>query len=70
MELWCGDYKGSFVMFGAFFINVEISTNRLTSTSRKIGTQPLIRGCWGRERQWPSPVVEGVGGGGGGGGHR
>jgi hypothetical protein len=31
-------------MFRVFFINVEISTNLLTSTFRKIGTQPLIIG--------------------------
>jgi hypothetical protein len=30
-------------LFGAFFFNVEISTNRLTSTSQKIGTQLLIK---------------------------
>jgi hypothetical protein len=29
-------------LFGAFIINVEISTNRLTHTSRKIGTHPTI----------------------------
>jgi hypothetical protein len=29
-------------LFGAFIINVEISTNRLTHTSRKIGTYPTI----------------------------
>jgi hypothetical protein len=29
-------------LFGAFFTNVKISTNRPTSTSRKIGNQPPI----------------------------
>jgi hypothetical protein len=29
-------------LFGAFFTNIEISTNRPTSTSWKIGNQPLI----------------------------
>jgi hypothetical protein len=29
-------------LFGAFFTNVEISTNRPTSTSKKIGNLPLI----------------------------
>jgi hypothetical protein len=29
----------------AFFTNVEISTNRPTSTSQKIRTQPLIKWC-------------------------
>jgi hypothetical protein len=29
-------------LFRAFIINVEISTNRLTHTSRKIGTHPTI----------------------------
>jgi hypothetical protein len=31
------------MLFGAFVINVEISTNRLTCTSRKIGTHPTIK---------------------------
>jgi hypothetical protein len=31
------------MLFGAFIINVEISTNRLTRTSQKIGTHPTIR---------------------------
>jgi hypothetical protein len=30
------------MLFGAFIINIEISTNRLTHTSRKIGTHPTI----------------------------
>jgi hypothetical protein len=34
--------------FGAFIINVEISTNRLTRTSQKIGTHPTIRANGGR----------------------
>jgi hypothetical protein len=29
-------------LFGAFFSNIKISTNRPTSTSQKIGNQPLI----------------------------
>jgi hypothetical protein len=29
-------------LFGAFFTNVESSTNRPTSTSQMIGNQPLI----------------------------
>jgi hypothetical protein len=29
-------------LFGAFVINIEISTNRLTRTSQKIGTHPTI----------------------------
>jgi hypothetical protein len=37
-EPWCSDCKISIILLGAFFINVEISINRLTSTStsRKI----------------------------------
>jgi hypothetical protein len=31
------------MLFGAFIINVEIFTNRLTHTSQKIGTHPTIR---------------------------
>jgi hypothetical protein len=38
MELWCGDCKVSIILLGAFFINIEISINQLTSTSWKIGT--------------------------------
>jgi hypothetical protein len=53
--------QGFEVLFRAFIINVEISTNRLISTSWKIGTQPLIRGdgttCGGEKRE-----VEGGGG--------
>jgi hypothetical protein len=30
-------------LFRAFFTNIEISTNRPTSTSRKIRNQPLIK---------------------------
>jgi hypothetical protein len=32
-------------LFGACFTNVKISTNRLTSTSWKIGNQPPIKWC-------------------------
>jgi hypothetical protein len=30
------------ILFGAFILNIEISTNRLTSISQKFGTHPLI----------------------------
>jgi hypothetical protein len=33
-------------LFGAFISNVEISRNRLTHTSRKIGTHPTITTCF------------------------
>jgi hypothetical protein len=41
----CGVVTARFelTLFGAFVINVEISTNRLTRTSRKIGSHPTIK---------------------------
>jgi hypothetical protein len=40
--LWCSDCNVTTDLFGAFFINIEIPTNGLTSTSQKIRNQPLI----------------------------
>jgi hypothetical protein len=51
--MWCSECKILIVLLGAFFINVEISINQLTSTFQKIGIQPIIKwyqisGCpWG-----------------------
>jgi hypothetical protein len=43
MEQCCSDYKILIILLRAFFINAEISINRLNSTSQKIENQPLIR---------------------------
>jgi hypothetical protein len=50
-------------LFGAFFANVKISNNRPTSTSRKIGNQPLIsQGAasdhWGATVDRPGVIVD------------
>jgi hypothetical protein len=47
MEPWYSDCKASFILFGAFFINVEMSINQLNSTPWKIRNQPLISDCQG-----------------------